>query len=890
MSSRDFRQPNNNNTTRETAAGRIPPSSPASRSSNSTARTIVSEEEQQQQYERNTNLRELFGRHMSVDRNLGYHFAAGSERRMTSSHRNLSQSSSTHDLSVFQESWASSIDEHHDGNHKGGTNCPGGIAPFQSLTGGRSVSMAAAPLSRNPHPSLSLMGRSVSTPVQQPPASGNIPPGPSVDAHGVSSVIHDAARITDWNKVLHLCQSMPEAAAYKGRDGWTALHHACNRRCPRPDVVQALIQAYPEALLQEEEKSWLPLHYACRFKAPKEVVRLLLHMVPESGRVSIRTRDSKGRRPLYYAVRYDAPPGVAQLLIAVDPSAILEEDQNEESPLALVWDSWAEKLEGKRIVHSFLPGGSPEPEETTREERAALMRQRLLREPKLRKRWEQVNMLLKAAFGFPMDGDDDSDDEDIHEDGAAQVASHKKQESTSRSSSSSDLGDCAVEALVSDDDEDSKPAALPQQQHRVWRIVHATAAVKCHTSLFLLACALHPEQAKEMDESDLRRPDAKGVIRPASPSSHQTALHLAASSNAGGEPGKTVIISLLSLYREAAQVSDGVDGSLPLHLCVENPKKQDWPLHAEILYRFYPRAVQISDFNGKLPLHRAAAGITHEPDRGEGGDPERSVIFQLVRAFPQAASHVDATGCVPFHYLAMNAKVWDDDADALLNSHRGAVQMRAGRAWDDRQPIHLAAASVKSSESLLQRLVQLHPRGCSMEDRTGKLPLHLACELGKEWQHVRCIYEAFPAALRRAENNERGWLPLHMAVACPTATGALIAQLVQLYPEAADVPDRHGRYPLHLACSSGKRWQGGLQVLFDASPVAIATGDRKGLLPLHICALSYCRKDLPEETTTRSVPKVQEKKERVNQEEEAAELDIIFNLVRADPTTIRPYY
>ena len=225
--------------------------------------------------------------------------------------------------------------------------------------------------------------------------------GPKTDGKGVSSIIHDAARITDWNNVLELCESNPEAASYAGRDGWTALHHACNRRCPRPDVVEALIRAYPAALLQEEEKSWLPLHYACRFKAPKEVVRLLLHMYPESGRIAVSTRDRQGRRPLYYAVRYDAPQGVADLLLHVDPSAVLEEDQNDESPLALVWDSWAEKLEGKRIVHSFLPGGFPEPQESTVEERAVLLRQRLEKDSKLKKRWNQVNMLLRAAFGFP---------------------------------------------------------------------------------------------------------------------------------------------------------------------------------------------------------------------------------------------------------------------------------------------------------------------------------------------------------------------------------------------------------------------------------------------------------------------------------------------------------
>jgi ankyrin repeat protein len=670
--------------------------------------------------------------------------------------------------------------------------------------------------------------------------------GPKTDSKGVSSVIHDAARITDWSTVLELCESRPEAASYAGRDGWTALHHACNRRCPRADVVEALIRAYPAALLQEEEKSWLPLHYACRFKAPTDVVRLLLHMYPESGRIAVEARDKQGRTPLYYAVRYDAPQGVAGLLIHVDPSAVLEEDQHEESPLALVWDSWAEKLEGKRIVHSFLPGGFPESQELTVEERAVILRERLEKEPKLKKRWNQVNMLLKAAFGFPF------------------------------------------EEMQRETREDSVNAScLSQQEERRWRIVHATAAVKCHLSLFLLACALHPEQARELDECDLRRPHSNGAIvaNPPEPrSSRQTALHLAASSNAGGEPGKTVALTLLSLHRDAAQVPDGVDGSLPLHLMVENPRKQDWPNHAAILYRFYPRAIQMPDHFGKLPLHRAARAIAHADHEG---DEERSVVIQLVRTFPQAASHLDESGCLPFHYLAMHARAWDDVVESVHNANRNSVQVRSGSSFNGRLPLQLAAASASSQESLIHRLVQLHPRAAAQEEREGKLALHLVCEQGKAWDAgTRSIYEAYPNAVRQPERNSRGWLPLHMVAASPNSNAELIAKITDLHPEAAMVPDSEGRFALHLACSAGKDWQGGLQTIFDANPNALAARDSQGLLPVHICALSVCRKEGRGKSKTKATPKVEAKKETTLNTEEAAQLDILFNLFRSDPTTI----
>jgi ankyrin repeat protein len=681
----------------------------------------------------------------------------------------------------------------------------------------------------------SIVGRCVTT------VSGSI--ATSSDLYAVASVIHDAARITDWNRVLSLCQSNPEFASYAGRDGWTALHHACNRRCPRPEVAEALINAYPAALLQEEEKGWLPLHYACRFKAPKSVVNLLLYLFPESGKAAVAKVDRLGRTPLYYAVRYDAPPGVVGLLLQVDPSAVLEEDQNDESPLALVWDSWAEKLEGKRLINNFLPGGFPEPEDTTAEQRAILLHERLQREPKLRRRWQKVNMLLKAAFGFP------------------------------------------VEDSFDDGDDNSLDSTNVTSVQRVWRVVHATAAVKCHLSLFLLACALHPEQAKMFDENDLRRPGDLEVSE--SSRAHQTALHLAASSNAGGEAGKTVLITLLSLNQEAAEVQDGISGSLPLHRMVENPRKQDWPNHAGILYHFYPRAVQIHDLQGKLPLHRAAAAIRHV-ERVDNSE-DRSVIVQLVRAYPQATLQTDRAGCLPFHYIASHAQVWDDDVESVLGVNRNAVQARAGIEFNNRLPIHMASANSQSKESLLQKLIQLHPRGAAIPDSQGKLPLHLVCENGKEWESggVRAIYEAFPNAVRQSEMNSRGWLPLHIAAACPHSSADLFKKLIEVYPEAAHEPDSQGCYPLHLACSAGKGWNEGLQILFDANASALSICDKRQRLPFHIAAFLYCKDSSEiEEVTIKALPSVEALNEKQVGFEKAAKLDILYQLLRSDPSTV----
>jgi len=125
-------------------------------------------------------------------------------------------------------------------------------------------------------------------------------------------------------------------------------------------------------------------------------------------------------------------------------------------------------VEGKRIGHAVLSGGVPEPEDTTPEQRAVLLLGLFDKEPQLKKRWNQVNVLLRAAFGFPFRGKEDDD-----------VVAGKQS---------------AMGSAISSDDE--------KKDERKWRIVHATAAVKCHISLFRLACVLHPEEARELDEYD----------------------------------------------------------------------------------------------------------------------------------------------------------------------------------------------------------------------------------------------------------------------------------------------------------------------------------------------------------------------------------------------------
>jgi hypothetical protein len=275
-----------------------------------------------------------------------------------------------------------------------------------------------------------------------------------------------------------------------------------------------------------------------------------------------------------------------------------------------------------------------------------------------------------------------------------------------------------------------------------------------------------------------------------------------------------------------------------------------------------------------------------------------SVMQQLVLAFPQAASHVDESGCLPLHLLAAHTETWNDDVQAVFDAHPAAVQTRAAQAMDRRLPLHFAAANPDARDSLLARLVELHPRGASMVDASGKLPLHLVCEHGKAWEAgVEAIYQAFILAVQQPEGS-RHWLPLHLVAAGPNSDWALIRHVLELYPAGAAVADAQGRYPLHLACRSGHGWESGLRILLEAHPEAICLAAHDGLVPLHIVSLRYAMEQEQQPPPSESVecesthfPTLPFAEPREDSTTEAttkvaAELDVIFNILRADPTVL----
>lgn len=582
---------------------------------------------------------------------------------------------------------------------------------------------------------------------------------------------------------------------------------------------------------------------------------MLLNSVPEYGRYAAKVRDKeRGRTPLYYAIRYDAPEGVVELLLAnMNCMDILDCDRDGMSVLGLVWDRWVVSFEGKRNMGYYVKiieqwktlylecGEDEDDDEGVRRKEvvwkticddAVKLREGL--KGKLKGNWDKVNMILRGAFKFDY--------------------------SSGGSSDGGEDGDST--GAVADADAEGNAS------RRKWRIFHATVAIKCHPSLFMMAAVLHPEQIRELDFGDLFNDNEHGhtdtstsadtyrnraqslstttnttTARPSSPpirpcntfeqSSHpkstiQSALHLAAKSPTTGSESKVILKHLLLFYPEAAKLKNPKDGSLPLHHLCENESKQHW-VHDGIrsIYEAYQDAAVDQDLDGRTPLHRAAT--LHESSLFFVPPPSTFVGFGSPIRSRTVTMMEESTGSI-----VPNTPVRSSTATASGTTTRSSSS--AERNSNDTR-----IASVDDPVgSIIQNILTAHPEVAAIPDVTGKLLMHSIAECAENWDcNVQAVYDAYPEALSRREIISSS-LPLHLVASNLDAKPCLVQNIVEYHPRAASLSNGDGRLPLHLACESGKTWYGGTEDIYNAFPRAIQLTEENGRrwMPLHFVASS----------------------------------------------------
>jgi hypothetical protein len=564
----------------------------------------------------------------------------------------------------------------------------------------------------------------------------------------------------------------------------------------------------------------------------------------------------------------------------MDREDILDGDKEGNSALWLIWDQWATSFEGKRIMKFY---SSKLSSCETIDDFLKLKNNSPLNGKAL-ERWNEANMLLKSAFYFQLSDNNNNSNNNISVGGNDDQAVNPTPKKLKNSN------------IESEEEGGGEKGVVPVAgKERKWRVLHATASIKCHPTLFMMACVLHPEQALEIDENDLyyqpnnskrnhscsssssssssctnttktsNSQNATNSTQPTTTTTQYTALHLAAKSS--HLPGTTnhILQTLFKLNPEAISIPNPADHALPLHYACGNESLKHY-LHdgIQFLHNSYPEGISWQDGRGRLPLHYAARAIASRQTDSSGGGSNTndatfvnptntttegavtsleevgSIIVNLLQIYPMAAKITDVGGKLPFHYIAKYGEVWDVNVERLYQAYPEALHQRT----TDKKllPIHLVTFNPDANRCLIENIVKYHPRGAMLCNNDGKLPLHLACESGKTWDGgVECIYNAYPKAISVAENNPRHWLPLHFTVQSPNSSCDLITRIINLYPQAAKEVDWKGRTPLQLAVESGKEWDHGLEALFRAYPESIEVADNQGNIPFVSACLCYCK-------------------------------------------------
>ena len=378
------------------------------------------------------------------------------------------------------------------------------------------------------------------------------------------------------------------------------------------DWVGALarIASHPEEAASVGMQGRSPLHVACDHDAPALLIQRLLKAYPDastrigtsnmnplhitcsSNHASVQVvqvllegglqmqssmRDVDGDTALHAACRCGAPEEVLEVLLRANPSAVHERDYEGLTPLLRLWVRYFVIL-GRDVIDSV-------------EGRDDL-------KGDLGEAWSKTELLLRAAYH----------------------------------------GSLEASTVVQDD-----PVAWTLsdgRNNKVFRAVHAAAAVDCPREVIKIATKVYPEQLKQVDEEN-RIPLTIAAVAPTwkirdlSDDGYllEDRIHdddVARESDNMDDVEQTgpnsldpsVIEILVTASPETARFHDR-NGRLPLQLAIANGKK--WTSGVKALVDAFPDAIMLHDPLSNLFPFMLAATVQ------KGGC---TTIFQLLRANP----------------------------------------------------------------------------------------------------------------------------------------------------------------------------------------------------------------------------------------------------------------
>lgn len=115
----------------------------------------------------------------------------------------------------------------------------------------------------------------------------------------------------------------------------------------------------------------------------------------------------------------------------------------------------------------------------------------------------------------------------------------------------------------------------------------------------------------------------------------------------------------------------------------------------------------------------------------------------------------------------------------------------------------------------------------------------------------------------------------------------IVKDLLEVYPQAATIPDSDGDLPLHLCLFTGKTWDTGIKEVLEADPDSNLMQDRKShLFPFMIAASKHDIDEAP--LHLQALFTGQHKRElSIKKQMALSRLTTVFQLLRSAPFQVR---
>ena len=287
---------------------------------------------------------------------------------------------------------------------------------------------------------------------------------------------------------------------------------------------------------------------------------------------------------------------------------------------------------------------------------------------------------------------------------------------------------------------------------------------------------------------------------------------------------------LVELCPVALKFTGAEESYFPIHSIIDNPNVGSHHDILQCLISTDPTILQCKDEFEQTPLHLICYSrhITVE------------LVQVLVDGYQDATKESDYHGSLPIHQLCENPDAEETEKQKILRILIDVYpeSLHTTRNISQVLPIHIACRY--QGPDFCKVLVDSYPDSLRMEDSTGFLPFHLACEKGS-FETVKYLYEADREYINKSSTRS-GFYPIHVAISNRSDYQYELTKfLLQCDPDCAAMKlptgsGYAGYLPLHLAVVRFASLEA-VKLLFDAYPAAIyvkEASSRGGVTPVNL--------------------------------------------------------